>query len=152
MSLIILNENKSGPMPSLGTSGNRHLAVASLPQRAMPVGPSRVVCAEPPSSAQFRFSVVRRGLTRRGSVNHCGLEVRPGPSQIKSEPLGGGRKRFFRFQQPYRPPVHSVVRGLDGECALTLASEELPGHLGHSFSQREICGNSSPHRRQRARG
>ena len=61
--------------------------------------------------------------------------------------LGSGRKGLFHFQQPDGPAVDSVVRGLDGQCALTLASEELPGHLGHSFSQWKIRGNSSTHRR-----
>ena len=61
--------------------------------------------------------------------------------------LGSGRKRFFHFQQPHGPGVDSALCGLDGKCAPTLASQKLPGHLGHSFSQWEIPRNSRTHRR-----
>jgi hypothetical protein len=62
--------------------------------------------------------------------------------------LGCGWKRLFHFQQPYRALVHAVVRGLVRKCPSTLASEELSGHMGHSLTQREIRGHSSPHDRQ----
>jgi len=57
------------------------------------------------------------------------------------------QRTFIAIQQSYWAFVHAVVRGHDGECTLTLASEELPSHLGHPFSQGKIRGHPSTHRR-----
>src|SRR6202030_3629074 len=67
--------------------------------------------------------------------------------------LGRRRKRIFYFQQPQRPPVHSVIRRLGRQRSFTLASQKLSGHLGRPFPQWKVPCHSRPdHRVQRLDG